>query len=425
MGMAASQARLLTITARIHDVEYQSQAIQNAKVQLSTQSDQVYNKYLEALNDTTLTMAAIDPNSGAKSTMTATFNNLCSINRLTPAAGGANYALVTNKGQLILPDDVLEGYLNFIDDVSESDRNPYAFALYMMGESAGAIQGLGNWDTGDASDALEGYEEKIYNLKGCANEEIKSLHDHLQSLVGEGVSIYDPSAISGDEEAMEDYRETMAAYKKELYERYANDIYAAIQRDDRYTLVTGNNQKVQSVEAVMTKEAASGATIKLSPIQQNDSEIEELDMNEFNYYVDIYGKIEACGGNVCAISDFNGTSGDAANDSEWLTNMVESGLIRIENCTTDEKTGKITMDTVNPSSDTNLNYTETTSIDKTALAKAEAEYNQSLRKIDQKDKQYDMTLSKLESERTALTTEYDSVKKVIDDNIERTFGIFS
>ena len=115
--MAASQARLLTITARIHDVEYQSQAIQNAKVQLSTQSDQVYNKYLEALNDTTLTMAAIDPNSGAKSTMTATFNNLCSINRLTPAAGGANYALVTNKGQLILPDDVLEGYLNFIDDV--------------------------------------------------------------------------------------------------------------------------------------------------------------------------------------------------------------------------------------------------------------------------------------------------------------------
>ena len=36
-----------------------------------------------------------------------------------------------------------------------------------------------------------------------------------------------------------------------------------------------------------------------------------------------------------------------------------------------------------------------------------------------------MTLSKLETERTALTTEYGSVKKVIEDNIDRTFGIFS
>ena len=36
-----------------------------------------------------------------------------------------------------------------------------------------------------------------------------------------------------------------------------------------------------------------------------------------------------------------------------------------------------------------------------------------------------MTLSKLETERNALKTEYDSVKKVVEDNIERTFGIFS
>ena len=36
-----------------------------------------------------------------------------------------------------------------------------------------------------------------------------------------------------------------------------------------------------------------------------------------------------------------------------------------------------------------------------------------------------MELSKLETEREALKTEYDSVKKVVSDNIERTFGIFS
>ena len=35
-----------------------------------------------------------------------------------------------------------------------------------------------------------------------------------------------------------------------------------------------------------------------------------------------------------------------------------------------------------------------------------------------------MDLSKLEAKRAALTTEYESDKKVIEDNIERTFGIF-
>ena len=62
MGMAASQARLLTITARMHDVEYKAQSIQNAKIQLSTQSDQVYQEYLEALDATTLTVDDINGN---------------------------------------------------------------------------------------------------------------------------------------------------------------------------------------------------------------------------------------------------------------------------------------------------------------------------------------------------------------------------
>lgn len=69
--MAASQARLLTITARMHDVEYKAQSIQNAKIQLSTQSDQVYQEYLEALDATTLTVDDINGN-----TITANFNNL-------------------------------------------------------------------------------------------------------------------------------------------------------------------------------------------------------------------------------------------------------------------------------------------------------------------------------------------------------------
>ena len=34
-------------------------------------------------------------------------------------------------------------------------------------------------------------------------------------------------------------------------------------------------------------------------------------------------------------------------------------------------------------------------------------------------------LSKLETERSAITTEMESISKVRDENVERTFGIFS
>jgi len=50
MGMSASQARLLTITARIHDVENEAQRIQNQKLSLANDSDQAYKEYLDAIS---------------------------------------------------------------------------------------------------------------------------------------------------------------------------------------------------------------------------------------------------------------------------------------------------------------------------------------------------------------------------------------
>ena len=50
MGMAASQARLLTITARLADNELRSQTINNAKMRLAAQSSQVSENYINALN---------------------------------------------------------------------------------------------------------------------------------------------------------------------------------------------------------------------------------------------------------------------------------------------------------------------------------------------------------------------------------------
>ena len=52
MGMSASQARLLSITARINHVELETQYLSNAKIRLSDSTQRASDKYVAALNKT-------------------------------------------------------------------------------------------------------------------------------------------------------------------------------------------------------------------------------------------------------------------------------------------------------------------------------------------------------------------------------------
>lgn len=54
MGMSASQARLLSITARMNDVEFKSQQISNAKMRLTDESQKLADDYTKALNKSKL-----------------------------------------------------------------------------------------------------------------------------------------------------------------------------------------------------------------------------------------------------------------------------------------------------------------------------------------------------------------------------------
>ena len=75
MGLAASQARLLTITARLADNELRSQTINNAKMRLATQSAQASNEYVSALNNAQLMFNNTAENGIAQS-QALTFNAL-------------------------------------------------------------------------------------------------------------------------------------------------------------------------------------------------------------------------------------------------------------------------------------------------------------------------------------------------------------
>ena len=386
MGMAASQARLLTITARIHDVEYAAQAIQSAKIQLATQSDQVYQNYLEALDATTLTLKNYDGERVA-----ANFNNLCGINRIDSMYA---YSLYDEKGLLIVPEDIYEGYQNFLKDGSDLKNDPYAFAMYMLDpDNAEKVFNFYNDDGKNLADLAIGSDATtdLYKYQNRMNEILASEDSYERD--EDGKSLKDNGYSSLKEDVKKEYDELEQKRNYLIYRQFAQQIY-------------------------------EGESDSSAPSMQGG--IDSFDQSEFDYYATYYKQIQQAGGCVSiAQKEYNGINGDAANDSDWLKKMIQSGKITVDTWTVDTKSGALTLASTGVSSDTCLEYTTTSTIDKTALAKAEAEYEYKTKQIDKKDKQYDNELSKLETERTALTTEYDSVKKVISDNIERTFGIFS
>lgn len=75
MGLSASQARLLTLTARQHAIEYKAQKLEAEKLQLANDSDQVYNTYLNALDAKKIQYKHVD-NDGSITFIDANFASL-------------------------------------------------------------------------------------------------------------------------------------------------------------------------------------------------------------------------------------------------------------------------------------------------------------------------------------------------------------
>lgn len=77
MGMSASQSRLLSLTARLSDLEYLSQSVENARIRLSQQTQQAATDYSNALAKKSLNvMSGVDANTGAYQYIKANAYNL-------------------------------------------------------------------------------------------------------------------------------------------------------------------------------------------------------------------------------------------------------------------------------------------------------------------------------------------------------------
>ena len=104
-------------------------------------------------------------------------------------------------------------------------------------------------------------------------------------------------------------------------------------------------------------------------------------------------------------------------DSDWLTNVIQSGIAQFVRL--DSVTGEMTGTSV--ANETSLQEVQ----NEAYLKQAEATYEKDMKKINKKETKIDTELEKLEAERSSIKTEQDDLKTVINDNVNLTFKLFS
>lgn len=97
MGLSSSQARLLNLTSRMHQIEYNAARIEAMKLQMANESRKVYNDYLEALDKTKVQVKTLNPDGSV------TYKDV------------ADYATFTKAGYYLVYVDQNGSYSDFVD----------------------------------------------------------------------------------------------------------------------------------------------------------------------------------------------------------------------------------------------------------------------------------------------------------------------
>lgn len=110
MGMSASQARLLSLTSRLSDLELKAQQISNSKIRLSSESSAASKAYTEALDKQKITvMSGVDAN--GKTYANASAYNLTTYGALPDTVYKQRF-IKNASGQVIVSNQIKNAYEN-------------------------------------------------------------------------------------------------------------------------------------------------------------------------------------------------------------------------------------------------------------------------------------------------------------------------
>lgn len=448
MGMAASQARLLSITARLTNNENSGQSISYSKQRLADQTQQITNEYNEALNTTKLTV--LTGFNGSDATYTDISYDTMTNKQM--AANTKQYVVTDTKGRILVTEDIANAYKQ-----SAGNYNQF-LAKLGYSQSDMTVQNVASLSATDKQDAAQKIHEawdKYFASVGieCSDDEHKGIYDdgtyrfkwnNVLDTNDKGEYLdKDGKVITADEAKTKGYSSVGSGYAS----------WAVLGDDGKptgeynpinYEGTTDESRKLYDYAMAIT-EAFMRTDESLTADQKNNNQsfdpssyqlaLDTGNKADLNYYKNIFSKMQSSGyftyTNTPATAKDDpehykyasvgtGTAGNVQKsplkDNTVFEAALRDGSLRLEYYSTTSKSFKTTT----ISEDNCIQEVS----DERAIARAESKYNQDMADLENQDKKLDLELKKLDTEHSALQTEYDSVKNVVDKNVESSFKTF-
>ena len=377
MGMSASQARLLSLTARMTDNENSAQDITYSKIRLANQTQELNNEYLDALDATKLTVLTGFNNSEEVYT-DISYGLMTGYNTV---ATGKQYVVTDAKGRVLVTAQYAAAF-----EAGNGDLNKF---LAELGYSQATIDVSENSGASDTDKAL-------------AKQKVHEAWDQYLTSVG---------LHYGDDEHGLEFGYT--SFGNDPYNGYPTYTLIDLNTGEKSTkalVYEGSTQEQQEFYdyAVALTEAYYGTSDSINTLKTAaDSE----NAGYVKYLTNIFQKMLSAGYYT------EDEPNETIKDNAWFEQQLRDGKLLLEYYSTTEK--KFVSTSID--SDTAIQEVE----DERELSLIEQEYNNKLDDLEAKDNQFDLELKKLDTEHNALQTEYDAVKSVIEKNVEKTFNIFS
>ena len=389
MGLSSSQARLLNLTARMHQIEYKAARLESQKLQMANESRRVYDDYLNALDATKIQMKTLK-NDGSIGYMDATYNNLIAAGyKITVADVAAiqsyyqqNYTTINSIEDLKNIDCDDGNYILMTDlDLSGEIWESLVFDGNFNGN--GHTITLGNQAGGVFENIDSGV---ICNLKVTGQVTSPSIGGHIGLITNQGCwATIENCYVEG----------TVNCNNKNIY---GGGIIGA-----------GSNCTINnSYSNVNITNSGSAISTGVFSAEHSDTVVNCISPSAGTPPIDISNFDQTLPPDMVA---------GHGNDAAWLSNLINSGIVTLTKL--DNNKGNFFETSV--AIDTGLQEVS----DESELRKAEAKYEADMRKIDAKDRKYDHDLAALDNERNAIKSEMETLKTVAKDNVERTFKLFS
>lgn len=443
MGMAASQARLLSITARMSNNENTSESIAYSKQRLADQTQQITNEYNEALDTTKLTV--LTGFNGAE----AVYEDI-SYNRMTGlqmAESTKQYVVTDTKGRILVTEQIADAY-----NYSKGDYNKF---LAKLGYSQADINVQKTTGTSEQEKAtaklIHEAWDKYFQTVGITLGEpehdtfldefqwnntwstvIDPTDNSIKYVNNEGKII----TIPEDTDNIETYLKQKGVVSN------IGDGYTAYKVDGTWKPINYEGTTKESKELYEYAMAITEAFLRTKSDTNNipydmeniKSANDASNNSALKYYRNIFDRIQQVGfitytdvaaktvnnDNYIYSESTRGTNKVSKNplkDNYTFEAALRDGTLRLEYYSSTQK--KFISTTI--SEDNCIQEVP----DERAIAKAETKYTQDMADLENKDKKFDLELKKLDTEHKALETEYESVKSVVDKNVESSFKIFS